>query len=98
MYLNRFIIFIVTLIFIAGCSSNAGRYYSTLHEGNYIDLNKDGTFMVFEDRRSASGKYEIHDDEIILKFNIGAEEKCIFKDGKIIDRQNEIYIKRMPLN
>jgi hypothetical protein len=53
--------------------------------------------MVFEDRRSASGKYEIHDDGIILKFNIGAEEKCIFKDGKIIDRQNEIYIKRKTI-
>jgi len=95
---SRFIILIITLAFIAGCSSYAGRYYSTLHEGNYIDLYKDGTFFLYEDLKGPKGKYVINDEEIILTFDFGKEEKCIFKDGKIIDKQNEIYIKRKPLN
>lgn len=85
----------ICLIIVSGCSSDtSGRYFSTVHEGNYIDLKNDGTFMVFEDMKGAKGKYEINDDEIILKFDFGTEEKCIFKKGKIIDRQNEIYIKK----
>ena len=95
---SRFIILIITLAFITGCSSNTGRYYSTIHERNYIDLYKDGTFFVYEDMKGAKGKYEIHDKEIILKFDFGTGEKCVFNDGKIIDKQNEIYIKRKPLN
>jgi hypothetical protein len=88
----------ICLIIVSGCSGDSsGRYFSTVHKGNYIDLNKDGTFMLFEDMKGANGKYEINDDEITLKFNFGTEEKCIYKDGKIIDRQNEIYIKKKPI-
>ena len=80
---------------ISGCSSDVhGRYYSTIHENNYIDLYKDGTFIVIEDMNGTTGKYEIYDEEIVLNFDTGMEEKCLFRDGKIFDGDREIYIKK----
>lgn len=85
----------ICLILISGCSKDiTGKYYGTIHGGSYLELNKDGTFMVFENMKGTTGKYEIKGEEIILNFDSGMDEKCVFKDGKIFDGDREIYVKR----
>jgi len=85
----------ICLVIVSGCSSDvSGRYQGTKLQGSYLDLNKDGTFLVAENEIRSTGKYEIEGEQIIMIFDNGMEGKYPFKDNKIIAGDRETYVKK----
>jgi len=94
---SMIVFLILTVFLVGGCleSGIEGKYVNTEVPGDYMELNSDGTFFVYQQKDGfiVSGTYEINDKQIflILPSGLGVEGKV---EGKnIIDNEGIIWKK-----
>ena len=87
---------IISIIAIAGCSnaSFVGKYLSTEHEGEYIELNKDGSFVVSQENGVHRGKFEIKERDIYLKFDDGGVATGKIGGNTLTDPDGVKWVKK----
>lgn len=90
------VVLILTLFLVGGCleSGIEEKYVSTKYPGDYIELNSDGTFFVYQEvRGSFSGTYEIKDDTIRLIFPNGRVQVGKLEGNNIMDPDGDVWKK-----
>ncbi len=90
------VVLILAVFLVGGCleSGIEGKYVSTKYPGDYMELNSDGTFFVYQEiRKSFSGTYEIKDDTIRLILPNGIVEVGKLEGNNIIDPDGDVWKK-----
>lgn len=90
------VVLILAVFLVGGCleSGIEGKYASTKYPGDYMELNSDGTFFVYQEiRKSFSGTYEIKDDTIRLILPNGIVEVGKLEGNNIIDPDGDVWKK-----
>ena len=89
-------VLILAIFLVGGCleSGIEGKYVNTKHpEENYMELNSDGTFFLYQEiRGSFSGTYEVKDDKIHFIYPY-ATEICKIEGNTIIDPEGNVWKK-----
>ena len=89
-------VLILAIFLVGGCLELGieGKYVNTKHPGeNYMVLNSDGTFFVYEEiRGNSSGTYEVKDGKIHLIYPY-ATEICKIEGNTILDPEGLVWKK-----
>ena len=89
-------VLILAVFLVGGCLELCieGKYVNTKHPEDYMELNSDGTFFVYQEiRGSFSGTYEVKDDKIRLILPNGRVEVGKIEGNTIIDPEGEVWKK-----
>jgi hypothetical protein len=88
------VILILAVILAGGCleSGIGNKYINSNQPTDYIELDSDGTFFVYQKfLGSYSGTYEVKDDELRLIFKSGSVQVCKIKGNTFIDPDGEVW-------
>ena len=89
-------VLILVVFLVGGCleSGIEGKYVSTKYPSDYMELNSDGTFFVYQEiRGSFSGTYEVKDDKIRLVLPNGRADEGKIEGNNIIDSDGDVWKK-----
>lgn len=89
------LLFVVGLSLTPACSGDAtGKYARERNTTDYLELRRDGTYIVFQGSRGFTGKYEIQGGEIILKTDQGFAQRGKIDGEVIVDPEGERWVRR----
>ena len=90
-----YLIALLLTVSLVSCSkSYVGTYISEKNSKNYMELKSDGSLFVQEGKMGMSGKYEIEDKTITLKFDIGVSVRGKIDKNVIVDDDGENWVKK----
>ena len=91
-------VILILVVFLAGGCLDSGlesgiekKYINSNQPTDYLELNSDGTFFVYQTSGSYYGTYEVKDDEIRLIFKSGTVQVGKIKGNTIIDPDGEVW-------
>lgn len=89
------IVLILAAFLVVGCleSGIQGKYIDTEEPNQYMELNSDGTFFVYQDSGSFSGTYEVKDDTIRLILPNGMTVVGKIEGNNLIDPEGVTWKK-----
>ena len=99
--MNRYhlkLIIILTLLLstLNIAHANVGKYFNSVNESEFIELQENHNFVIYESGMKIKGKYNINNSNLILNFKFNKKDysvKALFENNIIKDKEGKVWVK-----